>query len=57
MWTTAVGYMPITALAVYLGTSLEELSLTDPRIWAAVGWLLALLLLARRLKPLIEGAD
>jgi uncharacterized membrane protein YdjX (TVP38/TMEM64 family) len=55
MWTTAVGYVPITALAVYLGTSLEELSLTDPRIWIAVGGLLALLLLARRLKPLFEG--
>ena len=57
MWTTAVGYLPITALAVYLGTSLEEFSLTDPRIWIAVGGLLALLLLARRLKPLFEGAD
>jgi uncharacterized membrane protein YdjX (TVP38/TMEM64 family) len=57
MWTTAVGYLPITALAVYLGTSLEEPSLTDPRIWVAVGGLLALLLLARRLKPLFEAAD
>jgi len=57
MWTTAVGYLPITALAVYLGTSLEEFSLSDPRIWIAVGGLLALLLLARRLKPLFEGAD
>jgi len=55
MWTTAVGYLPITALSVYLGTSLEDLSLADPRIWIAVGALLALLLLARRLKPLIEG--
>ena len=55
IWTTAIGYLPITALAVYLGTSLEELTLTDPRIWIAVVALLALLLLARRLKPLFEG--
>ena len=30
VWTTAVGYLPITALAVYFGTRLEGLSLTDP---------------------------
>ncbi len=30
MWTTAVGYLPITAVFVYLGTQLEELSPTDP---------------------------
>jgi len=29
-WTTLVGYMPITALAVYFGTRLEGLSHTDP---------------------------
>jgi uncharacterized membrane protein YdjX (TVP38/TMEM64 family) len=54
LWTTAVGYLPITALAVYLGTTLEDFSITDPRIWGAAIALLALLLLARRLKPLIE---
>jgi uncharacterized membrane protein YdjX (TVP38/TMEM64 family) len=56
LWTTAVGYLPITAVAVYLGTSLEDLSPTDPRVWAAVAIVLALLLLARRLRPLLgEG--
>ena len=30
VWTTVVGYMPITALAVYFGTRLEGLSLTGP---------------------------
>ncbi len=30
IWTTAIGYIPITALFVYLGTQLEELSPTDP---------------------------
>ena len=56
LWTTAVGYVPITAVAVYLGTSLEDLSPTDPRVWAAALVVLALLLLARRLKPLL-GED
>ena len=56
-WTTAVGYLPITALSVYLGTRLDELSLSDPRIWGAVAGLLALLLLARLLKPLLEGEE
>jgi uncharacterized membrane protein YdjX (TVP38/TMEM64 family) len=30
LWTTAVGYLPITALFVYLGAELDELSPTDP---------------------------
>lgn len=30
LWTTAVGYLPLTALFVYLGTQLEELSPTNP---------------------------
>ena len=55
MWTTAVGYLPITAIAVYLGTQLEEFSITDPRIWIAAGAIIALLLLTRKLKPLIDG--
>ena len=32
IWTTLVGYLPITALAVYFGTRLEGLSLTDPLV-------------------------
>jgi uncharacterized membrane protein YdjX (TVP38/TMEM64 family) len=43
-WTTAVGYLPITALAVYFGTRLEGISLTDPLVLASGGALLALLL-------------
>ena len=35
VWTTAVGYLPITALSVYFGTRLEGLSLTDPLVSAA----------------------
>ena len=43
-WTTAVGYLPITAIAVYFGTRLEGLSVTDPLVLAAGAALLALLL-------------
>lgn len=44
MWTTAVGYLPITAYFVYVGGSLESFSLEDPILWiGAVGLLLAIL--------------
>lgn len=56
LWTTAVGYLPITAIAVYLGASLEEFSLSDPRVWGAIVGLMLLLLGARLLKPLL-GED
>jgi uncharacterized membrane protein YdjX (TVP38/TMEM64 family) len=53
-WTTAVGYIPITAVSIYLGTRLEELSLSDPLLWLSVLGLLALLLLTRFLRPLVH---
>jgi len=43
-WTTLVGYLPITALAVYFGTRLEGLELTDPLVLGSVALVLALLL-------------
>ncbi len=43
-WTTVVGYLPLTALAVYFGTRLEGLSPTDPLVLGSVAFLLALLL-------------
>jgi uncharacterized membrane protein YdjX (TVP38/TMEM64 family) len=42
VWTTLLGYLPITAISVYFGTRLEGLSLTDP---LAIGSALALLAL------------
>jgi uncharacterized membrane protein YdjX (TVP38/TMEM64 family) len=45
VWTTAVGYLPITALSVYFGTRLEGLSLTDPLVLGSAAALLALLAL------------
>ncbi len=43
VWTTLVGYMPITALAVYFGTRLEGLKLTDPLVFGTAAALLALI--------------
>lgn len=45
-WTTAVGFLPITALAVYLGTRLEGIRFTDPAVIAAVVGVVLLLLVA-----------
>ncbi len=42
-WTTGLGYLPITAIAVYFGTRLEGLSLTDPLVLGSALALLALL--------------
>ncbi len=44
LWTTAVGYLPITAISVYFGTRLEGLSLTDPLVLGTATALLVLLL-------------
>ena len=48
-WTTAVGYLPITALAVYFGTRLEGLSPTDPLVIGCAFALLALLFVGHRI--------
>jgi uncharacterized membrane protein YdjX (TVP38/TMEM64 family) len=56
LWTTAVGYLPLTALFTYLGSRLEELRLDDPLLWAGALLLLGLLLLTRRVLRLLgEG--
>jgi uncharacterized membrane protein YdjX (TVP38/TMEM64 family) len=44
VWTTALGYLPITTISVYFGTRLEGLSLTDPLVIGTAAGLLALLL-------------
>jgi uncharacterized membrane protein YdjX (TVP38/TMEM64 family) len=43
-WTTMVGFLPITAITVYLGSRLEGLSVTDPLVLVSIAALLALLL-------------
>jgi uncharacterized membrane protein YdjX (TVP38/TMEM64 family) len=47
VWTTAVGYLPITAIFVYLGSRLDELSITDPFLLGGAVVLAVLLWLAR----------
>jgi hypothetical protein len=44
IWTTTLGFLPITAVTVFLGSRIEELSLTDPFVLASVIVLLVLLL-------------
>ena len=44
VWTTFVGYLPITVIFVYLGSQLEELSPTDPILWASAVALIAMML-------------
>jgi uncharacterized membrane protein YdjX (TVP38/TMEM64 family) len=45
-WTTAVGFLPITALAVYLGTRLEGLRFSDPPVIGAIVGVFVLLAVA-----------
>ena len=48
-WTTAVGYLPLTVIFVYLGSRLETLSPTDPILWIGAAVLIGLLALTRQL--------
>jgi len=48
VWTTVVGFIPITALFIYLGSRLEELTVTDPFLWVGALALVAMLLITRR---------
>jgi uncharacterized membrane protein YdjX (TVP38/TMEM64 family) len=52
VWTTAVGYIPITAVFVYVGSRLESLSATDPLLWLGAAVVIALLLVSHRLSGL-----
>jgi uncharacterized membrane protein YdjX (TVP38/TMEM64 family) len=51
VWTTAVGYAPITAYFTYLGSKLEGFSAEDPIIWIGGGALLICLFAVRLLLP------
>jgi uncharacterized membrane protein YdjX (TVP38/TMEM64 family) len=46
-WTTAVGYLPITLISVYLGSRLEDLHLTHPLVIAALVLVVVLLFAVR----------
>ena len=49
-WTILIGYLPITAISVYLGSRLEDLSLTHPLVLGSVAAIAALLLAVRWLR-------
>ncbi len=50
-WTTAIGYIPLTAYFVYLGSQIEGFSLTDPIVWiGAIGFVIAVFSVRRVLR-------
>ncbi len=51
VWTTAVGYLPITVYFTYLGSRLESFSAEDPLIWIGAGGFLLAFLGIRQLVP------
>jgi uncharacterized membrane protein YdjX (TVP38/TMEM64 family) len=51
VWTTAVGYAPITAYFTYLGSKLEGFSAEDPIVWIGGGALLICIFAVRFLLP------
>lgn len=55
MWTTAVGYLPLTAVFVYLGTRLESLSPTDPVLLAIAAVLIVGLVIGHRFRRRYEA--
>ena len=58
IWTTLVGYLPLTALFVYLGSRLEHLSANDPAIWLGAAGLIFFIVITRRVMPMIgNGAE
>jgi uncharacterized membrane protein YdjX (TVP38/TMEM64 family) len=56
-WTTVVGYLPLTILFVYLGSRLEELSLSDPLLWIGALVLIALVLLSSRVVRMLAPSS
>jgi uncharacterized membrane protein YdjX (TVP38/TMEM64 family) len=57
LWTTAVGYLPITAYFIYLGSKLEGFSIEDPILWIGAVALLIALFGIRFLMPRRFGED
>jgi uncharacterized membrane protein YdjX (TVP38/TMEM64 family) len=56
IWTTAVGYLPLTALFVYLGSRLDTLSPTDPLVLGGAVALVALIALGRPVSRKLAAA-
>jgi uncharacterized membrane protein YdjX (TVP38/TMEM64 family) len=56
-WTTAVGYLPITAYFVYVGGELDSFSLADPVLWIGAAALVVGVYGARHLMPREEEKE
>jgi uncharacterized membrane protein YdjX (TVP38/TMEM64 family) len=56
-WTTAVGYLPITAYFIYLGSKLESFSIDDPIVWIGALALLIGILCVRFVVPRDEQRE
>ena len=56
LWTTFVGYLPITAVFVYFGSRLDTLSVTDPWLIASLVVVVMLLALARWVAPKLSSS-
>jgi uncharacterized membrane protein YdjX (TVP38/TMEM64 family) len=48
-WTSAVGAIPLIAIAVVLGSRLEHFSVTDPLVWGMIGGFAALIAISHPL--------
>jgi uncharacterized membrane protein YdjX (TVP38/TMEM64 family) len=57
VWTTIVGFLPLTILFVLLGSRLEDISPTDPVIWGGAAVMIALLVITRKVLPMIERRE
>jgi uncharacterized membrane protein YdjX (TVP38/TMEM64 family) len=57
MWTTAVGYAPITAYFTYVGSRLEGFSIGDPIVWIGGGALILALFATRFVIPRAGRAE
>ncbi len=51
IWTTAVGYAPLTAYFTYLGSRLEGFSAEDPIVWIGGGAIILCIFAVRFLLP------
>jgi uncharacterized membrane protein YdjX (TVP38/TMEM64 family) len=57
VWTTAVGYAPITAYFTYLGSRLESFSIEDPIIWIGAAAFILAIFGVRYLFPRATGEE
>jgi uncharacterized membrane protein YdjX (TVP38/TMEM64 family) len=57
LWTTVVGYTPITAYFTYLGSRLESFSAEDPIVWIGAAGFLVAIFGIRYLLPHARGEE